>query len=70
VLTDGDGYVRIGDFGLSRVLSDGVAHSVCGTPEYEAPEMLLEHPYGPPVDWWALGVMAYFIMVGTVRSLF
>jgi len=44
VLLDKDGYIRLTDFGLSRknVINDKDAFSVCGTPEYLAPEILLK----------------------------
>jgi serine/threonine protein kinase len=42
---------------------------VCGTPGYMAPEVWLEQPYGTPVDWWALGVMAYSILVRDVSCI-
>ena len=29
---------------------------ILGTPDYLSPELLLKHPHGPAVDWWALGV--------------
>jgi len=68
VLIDSQGYVRIAGFNESRVLSDGVARTVCGTPGYQAPEMLQGLEYSTPVDWWAVGVMAYSILVGEVSS--
>lgn len=43
ILIGADGHLKITDFGLSRTnLKDGqTAHSLCGTPEYLAPEILL-----------------------------
>ena len=35
-----------------------------GTPDYLAPEVLLCEPCGEAVDWWALGVMAYEMLIG------
>jgi serum/glucocorticoid-regulated kinase 2 len=44
VLIDAQGYIRITDFGLSKKNVKGMkdAQSVCGTPEYLAPEILLK----------------------------
>ncbi|CAI5744301.1 unnamed protein product [Peronospora destructor] len=36
----------------------------CGTPDYLAPEIILGLPHGPPVDYWALGIILYEMMVG------
>jgi serine/threonine protein kinase len=68
VLIDSEGYARIADFGLSGVLRDGVAHTLCGTTGHVAPEMLQGLPYSTPVDWWAVGVMAYRMLVGAVSG--
>ena len=41
ILLDQNGYLKIIDFGLAKMLSDGEqAASFCGTPEYLAPEMI------------------------------
>lgn len=37
---------------------------VVGTPHYISPESLLRSDYSPKVDWWALGVIAYELVVG------
>ncbi|KAJ7308313.1 hypothetical protein JRQ81_008847 [Phrynocephalus forsythii] len=39
---------------------------VCGTPEYIAPEVILNQGYGKPVDWWAMGIILYEFLVGCV----
>lgn len=66
VVLDNIGYIRITDFGLSKknVLSDKDAFSLCGTPEYLAPEILVKEGYGKPIDWWTLGCIIYEMITG------
>ncbi|KAJ3026637.1 UNVERIFIED_CONTAM: hypothetical protein HDU68_005309 [Siphonaria sp. JEL0065] len=57
----------IADFGLSKI-SDGEAlnnlKTLCGTPGYMAPEVILKTGHGKSVDLWSIGVMTYFLLCG------
>lgn len=65
VLISDDGYIKIADFGLSKLgVSCEATKTFCGTPEYLAPEIVDEKGHGKPVDWWALGSIVYEMMVG------
>ncbi|CAD7935283.1 unnamed protein product [Amoebophrya sp. A120] len=66
VLLDSHGHVKITDFGLSKegVTDNYSAKSMCGTPEYLAPEILTGSGHGKAVDWYSLGALCYEMMTG------
>lgn len=75
LLLDADGHIKITDFGLSKEGVEGnELHSLCGTPEYLAPEIILKkvskkrkddmQSYGMGVDWWSLGTLIYEMITG------
>lgn len=65
ILFNDDGYLLLADFGLAKFLEKGeLANSFCGTAEYLAPEMLIGNGHDQTVDWWALGILLYEMIVG------
>ena len=66
LLVDERGYVKIADFGFAKRLMPGErAYTLCGTPEYMAPELFKQTGHDKGVDWWALGVLAYEMVLGS-----
>ena len=63
LLIDTSGYLKLTDFGFAKKL-EGRTYTLCGTPEYLAPEILLQKGHGKPVDWWCLGIIIYEMLVG------
>ncbi|KAK9356286.1 kinase-like domain-containing protein [Lipomyces doorenjongii] len=61
VFLDADNAVKLGDFGLSKMLDPehSLATTYVGTPYYMSPEVLLDQPYTPQSDIWSLGCVIY-----------
>ena len=63
ILIDSKGYLKLTDFGFAKVCI-GRTYTLCGTPGYISPEILLNKGHGKPVDWWTLGILLYEMIVG------
>ena len=69
ILVDGDGHLRVTDFGLSKdgvsgAGKEGGTGTFCGTPEYLAPEILANKGHGKAVDWWSFGTLVFEMLKG------
>ncbi|KAI0450263.1 protein kinase SNF1 [Xylaria acuta] len=66
LLLDDQLNVKIADFGLSNIMTDGnFLKTSCGSPNYAAPEVIGGKLYaGPEVDVWSCGVILYVLLVG------
>jgi serine/threonine protein kinase len=60
-----DGYLRLTDFGFAKALRPGErAYTVCGTPDYLAPETLRQQGCTRAADFWAVGVLLFEMLTG------
>ncbi|RLN26067.1 hypothetical protein BBO99_00000517 [Phytophthora kernoviae] len=64
ILLDNDGFMKLADFGLAKLVTDRT-WTLCGTPDYLAPEIILNKGHDRAVDYWALGVLIFELMTGT-----
>jgi protein kinase A len=66
ILINKNGYLKLTDFGFAKQLDSEKAktYTLCGTPEYLAPEIILNKGHGKAVDWWTLGILLFEMLVG------
>lgn len=66
ILIDYQGHIALCDFGLCKLnmTNEDKTNTFCGTPEYLAPELLLNLGYTRSVDWWTLGTLLFEMLTG------
>ncbi|KAJ8076779.1 cAMP-dependent protein kinase catalytic subunit [Marasmius tenuissimus] len=63
ILLNSDGHIKIADFGFAKSCSS-TTWTLCGTPDYLAPEIVSQQRYNKSVDWYALGVLIFEMLSG------
>ena len=64
LLIAADGHIKLTDFGFAKQILDRTNTLLCGTPEYQAPEVIKSIGHNHGVDWWALGVLIFEMLAG------
>ncbi|XP_061622880.1 cGMP-dependent protein kinase 2 isoform X1 [Phyllopteryx taeniolatus] len=66
LMLDSEGYVKLVDFGFAKRLRGGQkTWTFCGTPEYVAPEIILNKGHNLSVDFWSLGILVFELLTGS-----
>ena len=66
VLIAKSGHIKLTDFGCSKRLKQGErTFTLCGTPEYLAPEILTRSGHDFAIDWWTLGILLHEMLCGS-----
>ncbi|KAI8372776.1 kinase-like domain-containing protein [Radiomyces spectabilis] len=63
LLLDKQGHIKITDFGFTKFVPD-ITWTLCGTPDYLAPEVIQSKGYSKAVDWWSLGILIFEMLAG------
>ncbi|XKL64950.1 hypothetical protein PGB90_005036 [Kerria lacca] len=64
LLIDQFGFLKITDFGFAKRIDEKPTTTLCGTPEYLAPEVIKNIGYNYSVDWWATGILIFEMSSG------
>lgn len=65
LILDTNGYVKLVDLGFAKKLNYGEkTWTFCGTPEYVAPEIIMNNGHDESADYWALGILIFELMKG------
>ncbi|KAI9280743.1 kinase-like domain-containing protein [Sporodiniella umbellata] len=63
ILLDAHGHIKITDFGFAKKVPD-ITWTLCGTPDYLAPEIIQTKGYGKSADFWSFGVLIFEMLAG------
>nr|QKY15304.1 cGMp-dependent protein kinase (PRKG) [Polytomella parva] len=64
LLMDTQGYIKVADFGFAKHIGGDKTFTICGTPDYQAPEVIMRRGTTKAADYWALGVLIFEMLVG------
>uniref|UniRef100_A0A383VZL0 cGMP-dependent protein kinase n=1 Tax=Tetradesmus obliquus TaxID=3088 RepID=A0A383VZL0_TETOB len=64
LLLDTQGYIKMADFGFAKKIGSERTFTICGTPDYQAPEVIMRRGTTRAADYWALGVLVFEMLVG------
>uniref|UniRef100_UPI00358EC2A4 cGMP-dependent protein kinase 1-like isoform X2 n=1 Tax=Myxine glutinosa TaxID=7769 RepID=UPI00358EC2A4 len=66
LILDSHGYAKLVDFGFAKRIGPGhKTWTFCGTPEYVAPEVILNRGHDSSADCWSLGILIYELLTGS-----
>ncbi|VEU22073.1 DEKNAAC103054 [Brettanomyces naardenensis] len=63
ILLARSGHIKLADFGFAKEVETNT-YTLCGTPDYIAPEVIAFQPYNKAVDWWSFGILIYEMLAG------
>lgn len=69
IVLDQQGYLYLTDFGVARRWVENNSKDTSGTPGYLAPEVLMKQNHNKQVDYYALGVVLYELIIGVVSLI-
>ena len=67
IMIDSEGFPKLIDMGFAKKMNGQKTFTICGTPEYLAPEMLdktNKSGYNKSVDYWGIGILIYELLAG------